>query len=281
MKILEVNNLSKNFSLEQSLLLKLKNVFSKDKRDIPALKALDEVSFFVNEGEILGVLGESGSGKSTLAKAIMGIVKPDIGEIMLFGKNILGLSGNKRLEVMRSMQMIFQDPFSSLDPRMNVRQILLEPLKIHKLVPNNIDEFLTKQLEDVGLDSFALNCYPSEFSGGQRQRIGICRALILNPKLIIADEAVSALDVSIQAQILELLLKLQKTRNLSIIFISHDVAVVRQISHRIILLYKGRLVETIEADKLLVEAKHEYTKKLINAALYLRENRHLSFTRKK
>lgn len=277
MNILEVNSLTKTFSMEQGFIGSICNFFSgKGKPEERKIKALDDVSFCVKQGEILGILGESGSGKSTLAKLIMGIIAPDSGEIRLLNENITGLASLRKLDTIQKIQMIFQDPFSSLDPRMTVKQILLEPLRIHRLVPKeNIDEYLSSCLKDVGLDETALYRYPSEFSGGQRQRIGICRALILNPNLIIADEAVSALDVSVQAQILELLLKLQKTRNLSIIFISHDVAVVRQISHRIILLYKGRLVETIDSDKLLFEAKHEYTRKLINSALYLREKKGL------
>lgn len=271
MNILEVNNISKNFEIEQPIAVKIRNFFTC--KQVPSFCALNNVSFNVKKGEILGILGESGSGKSTLAKILMGIYSPDSGTAELNSQSIFNLNYSRRLKILRKMQMVFQDPFSSLDPRMTVRRILSEPLKIHGIKPEtNIEEFLAQRLKEVGMDPSALNSYPSEFSGGQRQRIGICRALMLNPELLIADEAVSALDVSVQAQILELLLSLQKRRNLSLIFISHDVAVVRQISDRIILLYKGRLVEEIDADKLLTGAKHEYTKRLLESALYLREN---------
>ena len=268
--ILKVNNLTKKFFVEKSFADKIKVIF--DKGHAESITALDNISFSVKKGEILGILGESGSGKSTLARILMGIHKPDSGEAYLLDRDIFKASGIERLSVLRDMQMVFQDPFGSLDPRMNVRQILKEPLKIHGITPSeDIETFLINSLAEVGLTKEALDKYPSEFSGGQRQRIGICRALILNPKLIIADEAVSALDVSVQAQILELLVNLKQKRGLSLIFISHDVAVVRQISDRIILLYHGKIVEELPADKLLTDAKHEYTKKLLNAALSLRE----------
>ena len=268
--ILKVNNLTKKFFVEKSFADKIKVIF--DKGHAESITALDNISFSVKKGEILGILGESGSGKSTLARILMGIHKPDSGEAYLLDRDIFKASGIERLSVLRDMQMVFQDPFGSLDPRMNVRQILKEPLKIHGITPSeDIETFLINSLAEVGLSKEALDKYPSEFSGGQRQRIGICRALILNPKLIIADEAVSALDVSVQAQILELLVNLKQKRGLSLIFISHDVAVVRQISDRIILLYHGKIVEELPADKLLTDAKHEYTKKLLNAALSLRE----------
>lgn len=276
-EILVVKNLCKKFNVEKSLTKRITEFFH-EKKEKETITALNNVSFTVNEGEILGILGESGSGKSTLARVLMGIYPADSGKAYLLGDNILEPNKEKRLKILRNMQMVFQDPFGSLDPRMTIRQILLEPLKIHKINPEEgFDLFLEKSLEEVGLQKDVLNRYPLEFSGGQRQRIGICRALILNPKLIIADEAVSALDVSVQAQILELLVNLKKNRQLSIIFISHDVAVVRQISDRIILLYHGDIVEELPADKLLTDAKHEYSKKLINAALSLREGRNLKF----
>ena len=271
-KILKVENLNKSFTVEASLGSKLKRFFTKEKPEV--VKALNSVSFFVNSGETLGILGESGSGKSTLARVLMGILKADSGEATLFGRNVLSSTGIERLKILRDMQMVFQDPFGSLDPRMTVRQIVSEPLKIHKIIPPcGLELFLEKALNEVGLEKDVLNRYPTEFSGGQRQRIGICRALALDPKLIIADEAVSALDVSVQAQILGLLMELKRKRGLSMIFISHDVAVVRQISDRIILLYRGSIVEELPADDLLTKAKHEYTKKLIASALALREGK--------
>jgi len=276
-KVLEVSALSRSFSVEKSLLHgavdRLRGVTPQ------SLRALHEVSFSIDRGETLGLLGESGSGKSTLARVLMGIYEPDSGSAKLCGKDIFGQTGNERLAVLRNMQMVFQDPFGSLDPRMTVRQIISEPLKIHGLMPaKEVDSFLVKALTDVGLEAGALDLYPSEFSGGQRQRIGICRSLMLNPALLIADEAVSALDVSVQAQILELLIRLRSQRNLAMLFISHDVAVVRQISDRIILLYRGNLVEELPADKLLSHGCHPYTRHLLEAALFLREGKCLPET---
>ena len=269
-EILRVEGLCKSFVVEKSLTGKIRQMLTKEKPE--TIEALKNVSFGVKQGEILGILGESGSGKSTLARVLMGIHKADSGSATLLGRNLFTNNKEERLENLRDMQMVFQDPFGSLDPRMNVRSILLEPLKIHDNWPEeDLDEFLKKALFEVGLPKDCLYKYPSQFSGGQRQRIGICRALILNPKLIIADEAVSALDVSVQAQILELLVELKKKRGLSMIFISHDVAVVRQIADRIIILYHGEIVEEVKADSLLTDVKHEYSKKLLNAALSLRE----------
>ncbi len=270
MNILTVGSLQKSFVIEDSPLQRLKRaVFRTPARK---LVALDIPGFSVAAGETLGILGESGSGKSTLARVLMGIYDADSGSATLNGREIIGARGAVRLAALRDMQMIFQDPFGSLDPRMNVRQIISEPLKIHKIKPaGGIEAALIGALKEVGLDADALDRYPSEFSGGQRQRIGICRALILGPKLVIADEAVSALDVSVQAQILELLLQLRQSRQLSMIFISHDVAVVRQISDRILLLYRGHLVEELPADQLIDSARHPYTRKLLESALFLRE----------
>lgn len=269
-EILRVEGLCKSFVVEKSLTGKIRQFITKEKPEV--VKALDNVSFSVKKGEILGILGESGSGKSTLARVLMGIHTADSGSAVLLGRNLPGKNREMRLQNLREMQMVFQDPFGSLDPRMTVREILLEPLKIHGIrIEAGIDDFLTNALEEVGLTQDCLEKYPSQFSGGQRQRIGICRALILDPKLIIADEAVSALDVSVQAQILELLKSLKENRGLSMIFISHDVAVVRQIADRIIILYHGKIVEEVEADSLLNGVKHEYSQKLINAALSLRE----------
>lgn len=271
-KILEVKGLCKSFEIESSFVAALKKRIQGRKPD--SLKALDDVSFDLKKGETLGILGESGSGKSTLARILMGIYQPESGSAQLLGQEIINAAGRSRLDILKNMQMVFQDPFGSLDPRMTIRQIISEPLKIHGVKPAvAMDEFLAGCLKEVGLDDGALVRYPSEFSGGQRQRIGICRSLILNPQLIIADEAVSALDVSVQAQILELLVRLRRDRQLSMIFISHDVAVVRQISDRILLLYRGNLVEELPADSLIDGARHPYTRTLLDAALFLREGR--------
>jgi oligopeptide/dipeptide ABC transporter ATP-binding protein len=273
--VLDVRELSRSFAIEKSMLNKAADRLRGVRPE--SLQALNKVSFSIARGETLGLLGESGSGKSTLARVLMGIYEPDSGSAQLCGREIFGRRGSERLAVLRDMQMVFQDPFGSLDPRMTVRQIISEPLKIHGLLPaENVEAFLVKALADVGLEAGALDLYPSEFSGGQRQRIGICRALMLNPSLLIADEAVSALDVSVQAQILELLARLRSERNLAMLFISHDVAVVRQISDRIILLYRGHLVEELPADRLLTHGCHPYTRHLLEAALFLREGQHFS-----
>jgi oligopeptide/dipeptide ABC transporter ATP-binding protein len=268
--VLEVCGVSKSFTVEASFIAALKKRMQG--KSCETLQALNNLNFRVMSGETLGILGESGSGKSTLARVLMGIYDAEAGSAKLLGDEVIGASGAARLKILKNMQMVFQDPFGSLDPRMTVRKIVAEPLKIHRIVPaEGMDAFLQKALCEVGLTSDALERYPSEFSGGQRQRIGICRALALSPKLIIADEAVSALDVSVQAQILELLVRLRRERQLSMIFISHDVAVVRQIADRILLLYRGNLVEELPADKLIDGSVHPYTKKLLAAALFLRE----------
>ncbi len=268
--ILVVGALRKSFAVEDSFLQRLRRLAS----GAPPrqLTALDIPGFSVGRGETLGILGESGSGKSTLARVLMGIYEADSGSAKLNGRDLVGVGRTERLAALRDMQMIFQDPFGSLDPRMTVRQIISEPLKIHGITPDGgRDQAMIQALREVGLEADSLDRYPSEFSGGQRQRIGICRALILGPSLVIADEAVSALDVSVQAQILELLIGLKARRNLSMIFISHDVAVVRQISDRIILLYHGHLVEELPADSLIDGARHPYTRRLLDSALFLRE----------
>jgi oligopeptide/dipeptide ABC transporter ATP-binding protein len=269
-EILRVEGLCKEFLVERSFFKKISDaIFG---RKSLAIKALDGVSFSVFEKETVGILGESGSGKSTLARVLMGLYKSDSGKASLMGKDLLNPGRADRLENLRKMQMVFQDPFSSLNPRMNVREILSEPLIIHgKLPTSSLEEKLSNALKEVGLEPEALSLYPNEFSGGQRQRIGICRALILDPILLIADEAVSALDVSVQAQILELLMSLKEKRNFSLLFISHDVAVVRQIADRIIVLHRGKILEMLPVECLLKDAFHPYTKKLLSAALHLRE----------
>ncbi len=272
--VLSVKGVGKAFELERPLWTRCGDWWSG--RSAACVQALSDVSFDVGARETVGVLGESGSGKSTLARVLMGLHQPDAGIAMLQGRDLFSLDRQVRLENLRRMQMVFQDPFSSLDPRMSVRRILEEPLRIHE--PGfraRWEAALASGLAEVGLERDALDRYPSEFSGGQRQRIGICRALILNPTLLIADEAVSALDVSVQAQILELLLRLKEARGLSLLFISHDIAVVRQIADRVLVLYRGKIVESMPADCLLRDARHPYTRRLLGAALHLREGAEL------
>lgn len=217
------------------------------------LKAVDNVSLTIERGETLGLVGESGSGKSTLGRMILGLIEPTSGEIFLEGKKITGL-------LPRRMQMIFQDPYSSLNPRMSIGAIIAEPTKIHGL-PNRVDELL----DLVGLPRHAKGRYPHEFSGGQRQRIGIARALALNPEFLICDEPISALDVSIQAQIVNLLLRLQKNLSLTILFIAHDLAMVRYLSTRVAVMHCGKIVELRPTDELFAHPRHPYTQILLSS----------------
>lgn len=273
--VLSVTGVGKAFELERPFWNRCADWWSG--QPAPRVQALSDVSFEVGAHETVGILGESGSGKSTLARVLMGLHQADAGRAVLRGRDLFSADRGVVLENLRHMQMIFQDPFSSLDPRMSVRRILEEPLRIHdEGRSSDWGARLESGLAEVGLDHDVLDRYPSEFSGGQRQRIGICRALILNPTLLIADEAVSALDVSVQAQILELLLRLKEARGLSLLFISHDIAVVRQISDRVLVLYRGKVVESMLADCLLRDPIHPYTRRLLDAALHLREGAQLT-----
>jgi len=235
------------------------------------LHALKDVSFTLGKNEILGVVGESGCGKSTLARTILQLQKPSSGEIQFNGKSLLGLAKSQQLQTRKDIQLIFQDPLDALNPRMTVSQIISEPLQNlatvigTKLDKHQIQEKLNQFIESIGLQQAHLNRYPHEFSGGQCQRIGIARAMIVNPKLLICDEPVSALDVSIQAQIINLLLDLKQETQMSMIFISHDLNIVRQVSDRILVLYNGQVVESGEAEAVYQNPQHDYTKKLLNS----------------
>lgn len=230
------------------------------------VRAVDGVTFEVHQGETFGLVGESGCGKSTTARAILNLIPVTSGRVSLQGERIDGLSDHSMLPYRRRMQMIFQDPFASLNPRMTVGRIVGEPLKIFELVRPGVRKLeVMRLLELVGLDPRHLNRYPHEFSGGQRQRIGIARALAARPELIICDEPVSALDVSIQAQVVNLLQDLQQQLGVSYLFIAHDLAVVRHISHRVGVMYLGRLVETAPAAQLYAAPRHPYTQALLAA----------------
>ncbi|MFB9273829.1 ABC transporter ATP-binding protein [Cohnella cellulosilytica] len=233
------------------------------KKNIGTVKAVDNVSFKLYRGETLGVIGESGCGKSTLAKLIMGLAELSGGEIRLNGKPV---RSNMPLSMRRNIQMIFQDPYSSLDPRMNVRRIVEEPLRIHeRLSKEEKNKIVLPIMEQVGLSADALRRFPHEFSGGQRQRIGIARALMLNPELIVCDEPVSALDVSIQAQVLNLFASLKKMRGLTYVFISHDMSVIKHVSDRIMVMYLGQVMEIASKRDLFGNARHPYTQALMSA----------------
>jgi len=254
--LLEVRDLKVHFPIHTSL-------FSYNKEYV---KAVDGVSFTVQQGETFGLVGESGCGKSTIGRTILRLLEPTSGTIQFAGKNIAELSPKQMRHKYRDLQMIFQDPFASLNPRKTVGALIEEPMQVHKQVDSKARKLrVAELLEMVGLDSFYANRYPHEFSGGQRQRINIARAISLNPKLIVADEAVSALDVSIQSQIINLLRKLQLEFGLAYVFISHNLSVVKHISDHIGVMYLGHLVETADKKSLFLEPLHPYTQALISA----------------
>jgi oligopeptide transport system ATP-binding protein len=235
--------------------------------DYTSLKAVDGISFDLNAGETLGVVGESGCGKSTLGRAILQLVSATDGSVAWLGRDLTQADKSEIKKSRQELQIVFQDPLASLDPRMTAGDIIAEPLR--NFFPEMTSDQRKAKVEDimakVGLLPTMINRYPHEFSGGQCQRIGIARAMILNPKLVICDEPVSALDVSIRAQVINLLMELQKTFNLSLIFISHDLAVVRHISHRVMVLYLGRVMELADRDALYAAPRHPYTQALLAA----------------
>ncbi len=256
MNLLEIKNLNVTYQTKKGLIGKIQTVH-----------AVNNVSLDIQKGEILAIAGESGCGKSTLAKAIMKLVRSDSGEILLNGENVLNLKHNKDLKKFyQKVQMIFQNPYSSLNPKMKIGEILKEPLIINTdLKKEEITKIVEEKIKKVGLDKSALNLYPHEFSGGQRQRIAIARSLILNPEFIIADEPVSALDVSIQAQIINLLKQLKEDFNLTFLFISHDLSVIKYLSDRIAIMYLGEVVEIGRTEEIFKNPKHPYTKALLSS----------------
>ncbi|GAA0460367.1 dipeptide ABC transporter ATP-binding protein [Alkalibacillus silvisoli] len=254
--ILEVNNLKKYFDVRGG-------VFG---RKVGEVKAVDDVTFTVNEGEILGIVGESGCGKSTTGKALLRLIEPTDGEVKFENQDITQLSAEQMRQLRKDMQIIFQDPYASLNPRHTVEKIVSEPLLVHGMNSNEERKKRVQELlEVVGLRSFHASRYPHQFSGGQRQRIGIARALANNPKLIICDEPVSALDVSVQSQILNLMSDLRNEFNLTYIFIAHDLSVVKHISDRVGVMYLGKMVELAYKDELYENPKHPYTQALLSA----------------
>lgn len=257
--LLEVRNLKKSYSRGAG-------VFA-NRAGGEQFIAVDEVSFAVAEGETLAIVGESGCGKTTLARMVTRLIEPDSGEIFFAGQNFMTLGSEELRQQRRAMQMIFQDPFASLNPRMRVGEIVAEPLAIHEKTASSMEreKQVVSMLERVGLGKEAMRRYPHEFSGGQRQRIGIARALILQPKLVVGDEPVSALDVSVGAQVLLLLQELQREFGLTYIFISHSLPVVAQVATRIAVMRAGKFVELGETEQVLQHPGHEYTAQLLAA----------------
>ena len=255
--LLELQDIVKHFPVTGGMFL----------RQIASVRAVDGVNLEIREGETLGLVGESGCGKSTLGRLILRLDEPTSGDILFRGESILGYDKGQMRALRREMQIIFQDPFSSLNPRKNVAHIIGEPLYVHGMTNRREREKkVLRLLEVVGLKREHMRRYPHQFSGGQRQRIGVARALALNPKLVICDEAVSALDVSIQAQVINLLQDLQEEFGLTYLFISHDLSVVEHISNRIAVMYLGEVVELADSDTLYKEPIHPYTQALLSAA---------------
>jgi oligopeptide/dipeptide ABC transporter ATP-binding protein len=254
--LLDVKNLKMHFPVKGGLF----------QRQVDTIYAVDDISFYIKAGETLGLVGESGCGKSTLGRAVLRLYKPTAGEILFEGKDIAKLEGVPLRAKRRDMQMVFQDPYASLNPRQTVGKILQDPLEVHGIgTPQERREEVERLLVRVGLPASAAGKYPHEFSGGQRQRVGIARAISLKPKLIICDEAVSALDVSIQSQVLNLLMELQQELRLTYLFISHDLAVVRHISDRVAVMYLGKIVELTDADTIYSTPAHPYTRALLSS----------------
>ena len=254
--LLETKNLSKYFTGKKGLL----------NRQPAQVKAVDHVSLTVNKGETLGLVGESGCGKSTLGRTILRLIPATEGQVLYNGEDILTYDKKKIWEMRRKLQIIFQDPYSSLNPRMTVYDLISAPLEVYKIgTKAERREMVEEILQEVGLDKQYLNRFPHEFSGGQRQRIGIARALILNPEFVVCDEAVSALDVSVRAQVLNLMRNMQQKKNLTYLFISHDLSVVRHISDRIAVMYLGSVAEVAEKAQLYSNPMHPYTKALLSA----------------
>ena len=256
MPLVEARGLTKEFPVRRGLL----------RRTTATLRAVDDVDLVIEKGECVALVGESGSGKTTLARCLIRLVEPTAGSVTFRGRDLFDLSGSALREQRRDFQIVFQDPYSSLNPRMKVGRTIAEPLEVHDIVPRAARADRVRELLDmVGLPASAAGRYPHEFSGGQRQRIGIARALATEPALLIADEPVSALDVSVQAQIINLLMRLRETLGLTLLVIAHDLGVVRRMADRVLVMYLGRLVEEAPNEMLFTSPQHPYTMSLLSA----------------
>ena len=255
--LVQIKGLKKYFPITQGILFQ---------RQVADVKAVDGLDFSIMRGETLGLVGESGCGKSTTGRSVLQLYRPTAGEVIFQGKDLAKIQGEELRKMRRNMQMIFQDPYASLNPRMTVGDIIGEPLEVHNIAKGKAKRDRVQELlQTVGLNPYFVNRYPHEFSGGQRQRIGIARALAVQPDFIVCDEPISALDVSIQAQIINLLEELQTKFNLTYLFIAHDLSVVRHISDRVAVMYLGKIVELTDRDSLYKTPLHPYTKALLSA----------------
>ena len=255
--LIQVRNLKMHFPITRGLLFQ---------RKVGAIKAVDGISFDIKRGETLGLVGESGCGKSTTGRALLQLYRPTSGDVFFEGDNLTKLGGERLRRMRRRMQMIFQDPYASLNPRMTVGDIIGEPLVVHNISSGQTRrERIQELLRIVGLNPYFVNRYPHEFSGGQRQRIGIARALALNPDLVVCDEPISSLDVSIQAQVVNLLEELQNRLGMTYIFVAHDLSMVRHISDRIVVMYLGKVMELADRNEIYLRPQHPYTKALMSA----------------
>ena len=268
-ELIQVKNLVKYFPVRQGLLQRVKDY----------VRAVDNVSFVVREGETLGMVGESGCGKTTIGRTMLRLVEPTSGSVIIDDKDVFKLNGVELKAMRRNMQIIFQDPYASLDPRMPIGESVMEGLNIHRIgTPKERYQIMLDTLKKVGLEDYHARRYPHEFSGGQRQRIGIARALALRPKFIVCDEPVSALDVSIQSQVLNILKDLQSEFGLTFLFIAHNLSVVEHISNRVAVMYLGKMVELTERDELFANPLHPYTRALLSAIPipnpFIEETRH-------
>ena len=253
--------------IEANQFISIENLSKTFHTNMGDVQAVSDVSFSLQKGSIVGLVGESGSGKTTLGRCILRLIEPSSGSVKLEGNNLLELSNKKLREIRKRMQIIFQDPFSSLNPRMRIKDIIAEGIKVHDKLSSKNQRFnrVAELMEEVGLQSDQMSRYPHEFSGGQRQRVGIARALAVNPEFIVADESVSALDVSVQAQILNLMLSLRDKHNLTILFIAHDLSVVEYLCDEVVVLYLGKVVESGNVKDIYSNPQHPYTRALMSA----------------